>query len=109
MLASLVSCAECCRYMHLTNYSINKHSSRFVPNSDANADDHGNKWSLSALRRCLARGGIDVASLFARIDALVLKTLIAVELPVVSVAPSALDRGREDLAPIPFAVVVSVA
>ncbi|KAL1529326.1 hypothetical protein AB1Y20_000280 [Prymnesium parvum] len=71
-------------YMHLTNYSINKHSSRFVPNHDANEDDHGNKWSMSALRRCLARGGVDVEALFARIDALVLKTLIAVELPVVS-------------------------
>ena len=43
------------QFMHLPNYSINKRSANFVPNKDANSDDHGNKWSLSALRRCLAR------------------------------------------------------
>jgi hypothetical protein len=66
-------------FMHLTNYSINKHSAHFVPNSDANADDHGNKWSLSALKRCLARNGVDVEALWSRIDALVVRTLISVE------------------------------
>ena len=65
--------------MHLTNYSINKHSNHFVHNNDASADDHGNKWSLSALRRCLARNGVDVDALFARIDSLIVRTLIAVE------------------------------
>ena len=72
-------------FMHLTNYSINKHSQHFVPNNDADADDHGNKWSLSALRRCLARNGIDVDTLFKRIDALVVRTLISVE-PAVTAA-----------------------
>ena len=66
-------------FMHLTNYSINKHSAHFVPNCDAAADDHGNKWSLSALYRCLARNGVDVEALQARIDSLVVRTLIAVE------------------------------
>ena len=66
-------------FMHLTNYSINKHSAHFVPNHDAANDDHGNKWSLSALRRCLARNGVDVDALFKRIDALVVRTLISVE------------------------------
>ena len=47
-------------FMHLTNYSINKHSAHFVNNTDASTDDHGNKWSLSALRRCLKRNGVDV-------------------------------------------------
>ena len=31
------------QYMHLTNYSINKHSSKFVQNNDATADDTGSK------------------------------------------------------------------
>ena len=66
-------------FMHLTNYSINKHSAHFVANNDATNDDHGNKWSLSALRRCLARNGVDVEQVFARIDSLVVRTLIAVE------------------------------
>jgi hypothetical protein len=47
-------------FIHLTNYSINKKSLAFVQNNDAAADDHGNKWSLSALKRCLARNGVDV-------------------------------------------------
>ena len=66
-------------FMHLTNYSINKHSAHFVANQDASSDDHGNKWSLSALRRCLARNGVDVEQLFRRIDALIVRTLISVE------------------------------
>ena len=53
-------------------------------NCDATADDHGNKWSLSALRRCLARNGVDVEQVFARIDALIVRTLIAVEPSVTS-------------------------
>ena len=71
-------------FMHLTNYSINKKSSDFVPNQDASQDGEGTKWSLSALRRRLAQSGIDVPALFAKIDALVLKTLIAVEPSVVA-------------------------
>ena len=66
-------------FMHLTNYSINKHSAHFVNNTDASTDDHGNKWSLSALRRCLSRNGVNVDSLFQRIDSLIVRTLIGVE------------------------------
>ncbi len=36
------------RYMHLTNYSVNKKSSDFVRNTDAERDDEGSKWSLTA-------------------------------------------------------------
>ena len=72
------------QFMHLTNYSVNKHSAHFVPNKDASADDYGNKWSLSALRRCLARNGVDCAALFARINSLIVKTLVAVEPSVVA-------------------------
>jgi len=71
-------------FMHLTNYSINKHSAHFVENKDASSDDHGNKWSLAALKRCLARNGVDVPALFSRIESLIVRTLIAVEPSVVS-------------------------
>ena len=67
------------QYMHLTNYSINKHSSKFVQNHDASADDTGSKWSLSALRRHLTRCGVNVTRLNALIDELIVKTLVAVE------------------------------
>ena len=67
------------QYMHLTNYSINKHSSKFVQNHDASADDTGSKWSLSALRRHLTRCGVNVTRLNSLIDELIVKTLVAVE------------------------------
>ena len=39
------------KFMHLTNYSVNKTSKTFVQNKDPLEDDVGSKWSLSALRR----------------------------------------------------------
>ena len=67
------------QYMHLTNYSINKHSAKFVQNHDASEDDTGSKWSLSALRRHLVRCGVDVGRLFGLVDEMVVKTLVSVE------------------------------
>jgi hypothetical protein len=39
------------RYVHLTNYSLNKFNANFINNTDAEVDDQGSKWSLTALRR----------------------------------------------------------
>lgn len=36
------------KFVHLTNYSINKKSGNFVQSNDLNNDDTGFKWSLSA-------------------------------------------------------------
>jgi tubulin polyglutamylase TTLL5 len=36
------------RCMHLTNYSLNKKSEKFVQNENADQDDFGFKWSLGA-------------------------------------------------------------
>lgn len=69
-------------FMHLTNYSINKKSTNYVSCSDADVEDYGNKWSLSALLQHLRRDGINTAQLMARIEDIVIKTLIAGELPV---------------------------
>lgn len=71
------------RNMHLTNYSINKTSRNFVKNEDADADDCGHKWSMTALRRRLHEMNIDVEALWEDIHELVLKTLISVESTVV--------------------------
>lgn len=66
-------------YRHLTNYSINKNAKNFVENQDANADNVGHKWSISALNRHLKHTGVDVKLMWARIDDLVVKTLLSVE------------------------------
>lgn len=61
-------------YMHLTNYSLNKHSSTYV---HSDADDKGSKRKLSALFQQLAKAGHDVQKLWLDIDGVVCKTIIA--------------------------------
>ena len=72
------------RYMHLTNYSVNKRSAKFVCNTDADLDDQGSKWSLSALWKYLEELEVDVSALKARIRDIAVKTLIAGEHSIVS-------------------------
>lgn len=69
-------------FMHLTNYSINKKSAHYVSCSDDSVEDFGNKWSFSALLQHLASNGEDVAGLTARIEAVVIKTILAGEQPI---------------------------
>jgi len=71
------------KYVHLTNYSINKNSHKFVKNTDADIDDCGNKWSLSALKRRMHEMGIDVPVVMANISDLIIKTLLSIESQVV--------------------------
>lgn len=62
--------------VHLTNYSINKHSAKF--NND-DEDSEGHKWSLTAFREHLCKCGIDDKLLFDRIHDLVVRALLSVE------------------------------
>ena len=32
------------KFMHLTNWSINRDSEKFIKNQDADVDDNGSKW-----------------------------------------------------------------
>lgn len=50
-------------YMHLTNYSVNKHSRMYSTD-----DEIGTKRKISTLNRILASEGYDVAELWANID-----------------------------------------
>lgn len=47
------------RFIHLTNFSVNKHSKMFVKNKEAEEDGKGSKWSLTALRAYYDSVGID--------------------------------------------------
>lgn len=67
------------RYMHLTNYSINKLSSQYTQNEDASACQ-GHKWTLRTLWSYLEREhNVDVKSLWASLIDLVIKTVISGE------------------------------
>ncbi|KAL1465231.1 hypothetical protein WDU94_004818 [Cyamophila willieti] len=67
------------RYMHLTNYSINKLSSSYTQNEDAEACQ-GHKWTLKSLWSYLEKErGVDVVALQDSIVDVVIKTMICGE------------------------------
>lgn len=61
-------------YMHLTNYSLNKHSAGYV---QSDADDKGSKRKLSAVFKQLEKQGCNIPLLWAEIDKVACKTIIA--------------------------------
>ena len=69
--------------MHLTNYSINKKSEKFMKNENAEQDDVGYKWSLSAFCNHLEQVGIDMDLLWSRIYDVFIKTIMCGERQVV--------------------------
>jgi tubulin polyglutamylase TTLL4 len=71
------------RFMHLTNYSINKKSDKFMKNDNAEQDDVGYKWSLSAFCNHLEQVGIDMDLLWSRIYDVFIKTIMCGERQVV--------------------------
>ncbi|XP_041928112.1 tubulin polyglutamylase TTLL5 isoform X2 [Alosa sapidissima] len=72
------------QFMHLTNYSVNKKSSDYVSCDDAEVEDYGNKWSMSAMLRYLKQQGMNTTLLMGQIEDLVIKALLSVELTVAS-------------------------
>jgi len=64
-------------FMHLTNYSVNKHSSKF---KSSRAHDSGSKRSLSAILQTLeASGGPAATTMWASIKELCERTLLALQ------------------------------
>jgi tubulin polyglutamylase TTLL5 len=63
------------RFMHLTNYSINKKNDKFQQNDDIENDDIGFKWSLTAFCNHLEQVGIDMELLWSRTYDLIIKTI----------------------------------
>ena len=71
------------KFIHLTNYSVNKKNQKFVQNTDANCDGVGHKWSLKALMKVLQEKGEDTSLLWTNIYDIIIKSLISIEVPVV--------------------------
>lgn len=69
------------RCMHLTNYSLNKHSKNFVRNTNEEEDGAGSKWSLSAFKRRLRAeiGEARADKCWRDVDDMVTKAVIAAE------------------------------
>lgn len=67
------------KYMHLTNYAINKKNDKFIANETCEQDDFGYKWSLGAFCKHLEQVGIDMNLLWSRIYDLIIKSLLCGE------------------------------
>ena len=50
--------------MHLTNFSVNKHSKNFIKNHNSVEDGKGSKWSLKALRKYYESIGVNSDKVF---------------------------------------------
>ncbi|KAG7503946.1 tubulin polyglutamylase TTLL4 isoform X1 [Solea senegalensis] len=66
------------KFIHLTNYSVNKQNSEYQSNSDDKACQ-GHKWALKALWQYLGSQGIDTTPIWEKIKDIVIKTVIASE------------------------------
>uniref|UniRef100_UPI0037E7AC36 tubulin monoglutamylase TTLL4 n=1 Tax=Semicossyphus pulcher TaxID=241346 RepID=UPI0037E7AC36 len=66
------------KFMHLTNYSVNKKNSEYQTNSDDKACQ-GHKWALKALWQYLGSKGINTTLIWEKIKDIVIKTVIASE------------------------------
>lgn len=72
------------RYMHLTNYSINRLSKNYTPNEDFAACE-GHKWTLQTLFQYLkTEQKVDTDKLWENIKDLVIKTIISGEASISS-------------------------
>ena len=67
------------RFMHLTNYSVNKHNANFEFNEGNAAEDVGSKWSLGAFRKWMERQGMDHRKLWKRIHHVIIMTFLSIE------------------------------
>lgn len=73
------------RYIHLTNYSVNKHAPSYIK-ADGSGDNNNNeqqqnasKWSIIALKQYLSQHGVDVVSVWKQIESVIIKTLLSVD------------------------------
>ena len=65
------------RYIHLTNYSINKSSKKYHKNDDY-GEEEGNKWSLSTLRKHFENNNEDFEKVWMKIKDIMIKTILSV-------------------------------
>ncbi|NXP54525.1 TTLL4 polyglutamylase, partial [Heliornis fulica] len=66
------------KFVHLTNYSVNKKNTEYRSNSDETACQ-GHKWALKALWSYLTQKGVNSEAIWEKIKDIVIKTIIASE------------------------------
>lgn len=66
------------KYVHLTNYTINKSSTHFDSKVSTTDECTGSKWSLAALRSYFEQSNMDYDKLFKDIHDIIVKTVITI-------------------------------
>jgi len=66
------------KFMHLTNFSVNKKNLNFVQNDDSD-DRHSSKWSITNLRKAMREQGIDDVPIWRKIEDICIKTVLSAE------------------------------
>uniref|UniRef100_A0A2I2ZY56 Tubulin tyrosine ligase like 4 n=1 Tax=Gorilla gorilla gorilla TaxID=9595 RepID=A0A2I2ZY56_GORGO len=66
------------KFMHLTNYSVNKKNAEYQANADEMACQ-GHKWALKALWNYLSQKGVSSDAIWEKIKDVVVKTIISSE------------------------------
>jgi hypothetical protein len=65
------------RYIHLTNYSINKTSVNFAQNDSVN-DEFGEKWTLFTLKHYFEKNNLDFNKVWEKIKDIIVKIILSV-------------------------------
>ena len=65
------------KYIHLTNYSINKNNENFEKNDDTEKEE-GNKWSILTFKKYLKEKKIDFNKLWKKIKDIIIKTILSI-------------------------------
>ena len=65
------------KYIHLTNYSINKNNENFEKNDDTEKEE-GNKWSIFTYKKFLKENKIDFNKIWKKIKDIVIKTILSI-------------------------------
>ncbi|KAM5325438.1 LOW QUALITY PROTEIN: tubulin monoglutamylase TTLL4 [Glossophaga mutica] len=79
------------KFMHLTNYSVNKKNAEYQANADETACQ-GHKWALKALWSYLSQKGVNSDAIWEKIKDVVVKTIISSEPYVTSLLKMYVQR-----------------
>lgn len=81
------------KFVHLTNYSVNKRADDYVKADNDENEDDSCKWNLYQLRKWMEKNSIDYMTVINRIKDVIIKTLIAHE-PQITSSYSRCTRNR---------------
>jgi hypothetical protein len=75
------------KFAHLTNTAINVHNKKYI-NPKSNIDEKANKWNLLTYRQYLKKKNINVDEIFAKIEDIIIKTIIAGQRHIIDTSKS---------------------